>query len=67
MAALEARHRFAGMSYRQASEEAERLLKRALASGSWFDLPDQLVALRWIMDRRQAGRSPETDEAASPT
>ncbi|MEE7491102.1 hypothetical protein [Methylobacterium oryzae] len=56
--------RYAGMSYRQASEEAERLLKRALASGSWFALPEALVVLRSVMDRRKAGHSPDTDEGA---
>ncbi|MBB5762415.1 hypothetical protein ABEV34_23295 [Methylorubrum rhodesianum] len=56
--------RFAGMSYRQASEEAERLLKRALRDGAWFELPEALIVLRSIMVRRQAGHSPETDEAA---
>lgn len=56
--------RFAGMSYRQASEEAERLLKRALRDGAWFELPEALIVLRSIMARRQAGHSPETDQAA---
>lgn len=56
--------RYAGMSYRQASEEAARLLERAHRDGSWFALPEALVVLRTVMTRRQAGHSPDTDEAS---
>jgi hypothetical protein len=43
--------RYAGMSYEQASREAERLLKRAATNGNWHSIVDDLVFLRELMQR----------------
>lgn len=40
-------YEYAGMSYEQASREAERLL----ANGGWYKNIDRLIALKQIMDR----------------
>lgn len=42
----EFRLRYAGMSYKQASLEAARLIAEAARTGTWFMLPEQLATLR---------------------
>lgn len=45
---------YRGMSYGSASQRAKALLKRAADTGSWFDIPEKLIELREIMQRRVA-------------
>lgn len=44
---------YQGMSYEQASREAARLMQRSVVTGSWFELPEQLMELRTIMQTHQ--------------
>lgn len=43
--------RYAGMGYEAASREADRLIKAAAKTGSWWDLPEKLATLRDCMKR----------------
>lgn len=45
-----------GLGYEKASRTAAALLKRAVESGFWYELPEQLIELRDIM-QRQVSRS----------
>ncbi len=40
---------YGGMSYRQASLEGERLVKKAAETGNWFSIIGQLQELMFIM------------------
>jgi hypothetical protein len=48
------RAEYAGFDYQSASQEAVKLLKAAIESGRWFDLPERLADLRSIMNRSDA-------------
>lgn len=49
-------YEYSGMSYEQASREAERLLDNKRPNGGWYKNIDRLIALKQIMDRGiQAG------------
>lgn len=41
--------KFAGMSYEQASRTGEQLLKRAVETGNWHAIVDDLAELRDLM------------------
>lgn len=45
------RAEYAGLSYQEASLEGERLLREAIRTGRWFELPERLSDLRAIMHR----------------
>lgn len=45
------RSEYAGFSTQQAARKADDLMREALETGRWFDLPERLSELRAIMQR----------------
>ena len=56
---------YAGLGYTTASREAARLIERAHATGSWFDLPEKLEALRGVMQGQMARAVQGTSDAVA--
>lgn len=52
-------YEYAGMSYEQASREAERLLGNKGPNGGWYKNIDRLIALKQIMDHGLDRRAAE--------